>query len=46
MTAPIVRSLAALREQTRGWHMAGETIGVVRSLRPRYCDDFCKSQAI
>lgn len=30
--APIVRSRAALREMTRTWHMAGETIGVVPTM--------------
>ena len=32
MTAPIVRSLAELREMTNAWHMAGETIGVVPTM--------------
>lgn len=32
MTAPIVRSLPDLREMTRGWHRAGETIGVVPTM--------------
>ena len=32
MTAPIIRDLAQLREMTRGWHRAGETIGVVPTM--------------
>lgn len=32
MTAPILRTLDALRSATRGWHMAGETIGVVPTM--------------
>jgi len=32
MTAPIVRDLTVLREMTRGWHQAGETIGVVPTM--------------
>ncbi|MBY5935444.1 pantoate--beta-alanine ligase [Tateyamaria omphalii] len=32
MTAPIVRTLADLREMTRGWQRAGETIGVVPTM--------------
>ncbi|MEO1138904.1 MAG: pantoate--beta-alanine ligase [Pseudomonadota bacterium] len=32
MTAPIVRQLAELRTLTRGWHQAGETIGVVPTM--------------
>ncbi|WP_415400709.1 pantoate--beta-alanine ligase [Tateyamaria sp. SN3-11] len=32
MTAPILRTLAELREMTRGWHRAGETIGVVPTM--------------
>ncbi|MEM6759747.1 MAG: pantoate--beta-alanine ligase [Pseudomonadota bacterium] len=32
MTAPIVRTRAHLREMTRGWHMSGETIGVVPTM--------------
>ncbi|WP_299615851.1 pantoate--beta-alanine ligase [uncultured Tateyamaria sp.] len=32
MTAPIVRNLADLREMTRGWQRAGETIGVVPTM--------------
>ncbi|KIC47866.1 pantoate--beta-alanine ligase [Tateyamaria sp. ANG-S1] len=32
MTAPIVRTLAELRQMTRGWQRAGETIGVVPTM--------------
>ncbi|MEM7630703.1 MAG: pantoate--beta-alanine ligase [Pseudomonadota bacterium] len=32
MTAPIVRTRAALREMTRGWQRAGERIGVVPTM--------------
>ena len=32
MTAPIVRTRAALREMTRGWQLGGETIGVVPTM--------------
>ena len=32
MTPPIIRTLADLRAATRGWHMAGETIGVVPTM--------------
>lgn len=32
MTAPIIRSLPELREMTKAWHMAGETIGVVPTM--------------
>lgn len=32
MIAPILRDLATLRETTRGWHMASETIGVVPTM--------------
>ena len=32
MTAPIVRTRAELREMTRGWTRAGETIGVVPTM--------------
>lgn len=32
MTAPIVRTLAALRDMTRGWQRAGERIGVVPTM--------------
>ena len=32
MSAPIVRTRAALREMTRGWGRAGETIGVVPTM--------------
>lgn len=32
MTAPIVRTLAELREMTRGWQRAEETIGVVPTM--------------
>lgn len=32
MTAPILRELDALRTMTHGWHMAGETIGVVPTM--------------
>jgi len=32
MTAPIMRTLAELREMTRGWQRAGETIGVVPTM--------------
>ena len=32
MTAPIVRTVAELREMTRGWQMAGERIGVVPTM--------------
>ena len=32
MTAPIVRTLAELREMTRGWRQAGESIGVVPTM--------------
>ncbi|MEM9637413.1 MAG: pantoate--beta-alanine ligase [Pseudomonadota bacterium] len=32
MTAPIVRTLAELREMTRGWRLAGESIGVVPTM--------------
>ena len=32
MTAPIVRTLAELRGMTRGWQMAGESIGVVPTM--------------
>ncbi len=32
MSVPIVRTLAALRDTTRQWHNAGETIGVVPTM--------------
>ncbi|MEO0502922.1 MAG: pantoate--beta-alanine ligase [Pseudomonadota bacterium] len=32
MSAPIVRTCAALREMTRGWGRAGETVGVVPTM--------------
>lgn len=32
MTTPIIRTLADLRTATRGWHMAGDTIGVVPTM--------------
>ena len=32
MTTPIIRTLAELRAATHGWHMAGETIGVVPTM--------------
>jgi pantoate--beta-alanine ligase len=32
MTVPIIRTLAELRAATRGWHGAGETIGVVPTM--------------
>ena len=32
MTTPIIRTLSALRAATHGWHMAGETIGVVPTM--------------
>ncbi|WP_147113433.1 pantoate--beta-alanine ligase [Tateyamaria sp. syn59] len=32
MTAPIVHTLAELRQMTRGWQRAGETIGVVPTM--------------
>lgn len=32
MTTPIIRTLAALRTAAHGWHMAGETIGVVPTM--------------
>lgn len=32
MTPPILRTLADLRTATRGWHAAGETIGVVPTM--------------
>lgn len=32
MTAPILRDLPSLRAMTRGWHMAGERVGVVPTM--------------
>jgi len=32
MTVPVLRTLAALRMETRAWHAAGETIGVVPTM--------------
>lgn len=32
MSAPIIRKLSELRALTRGWHMAGESIGVVPTM--------------
>lgn len=32
MSVPIIRTLADLRTATRGWHQAGETIGVVPTM--------------